>query len=80
MIKLIKPTSGNYTAKVRGSTETAVYVVGKTDFLFSHGFSVLESKTLKDTTPQPLASEFFIINSIDLFSVFVLSLEIRCPL
>ncbi|XP_075981852.1 hemicentin-2-like [Anticarsia gemmatalis] len=55
-IKLIKPTPGTYTATVYGETETSVYIVGKTDFTFNHGFSELEPKTLKDTRPQPIAN------------------------
>ncbi|CAB3232091.1 unnamed protein product [Arctia plantaginis] len=65
VIKLSDPTPGKYVATVKGSSETSVNIVGRTDFFFQHGFSELEPKSLKDTTPQP------IVNTQTLLSVSV---------
>ncbi|XP_075982453.1 hemicentin-1-like [Anticarsia gemmatalis] len=56
VIKLINPRPGTYTARVRGTTQTSLFIVGRTDFFFRHGFSELEPKMLKDTTKQPIAN------------------------
>ncbi|KAJ8728642.1 hypothetical protein PYW07_006338 [Mythimna separata] len=50
----VKP--GKYVAKVMGHTRTSVVIVGRTDFLFSHGFSELKPKSLGDTSLQPIAN------------------------
>ncbi|CAH1634796.1 unnamed protein product [Spodoptera littoralis] len=56
VVKLVNVTPGRYTATVKGTSETSVVIVGRSDFLFKHGFSELKPKSLKDTSLQPIAN------------------------
>lgn len=54
VLKLINPSAGEYIARVWSSQNASVYVFGRTDFTFIHGFSELIPKSLKDTIAQPI--------------------------
>ncbi|KAJ8720963.1 hypothetical protein PYW08_006428 [Mythimna loreyi] len=55
VVKLSNVTPGKYEATVKSDSKTSVVIVGRTDFFFSHGFSVLKPNSLGDTSLQPLA-------------------------
>ncbi|KAH9643691.1 hypothetical protein HF086_001801 [Spodoptera exigua] len=56
VVKLVDIKPGRYTATVKGESQTSVVIVGRSDFLFKHGFSELKPKTLNDTSLQPIAN------------------------
>ncbi|CAH1634793.1 unnamed protein product [Spodoptera littoralis] len=57
VLKLLNVKPGKYIATVKGASETSVVVVGRSDFLFKHGFSEQKPKSLKDTTLQPITNK-----------------------
>ncbi|XP_059046733.1 hemicentin-1-like [Achroia grisella] len=55
VLKLINPIAGDYTAQVWSSQYASLYIFGRTDFTFVHGFSELIPKSLQDTISQPIS-------------------------
>ncbi|KAH9633871.1 hypothetical protein HF086_013760 [Spodoptera exigua] len=53
--KIVKKTPGKYTLSVFSEKKTSLMLVGRSEFIFKHGFSELKPQSINDTFLQPIA-------------------------
>ncbi|CAH0663926.1 unnamed protein product [Spodoptera exigua] len=54
--KIVKKTPGKYTLSVFSEKKTSLMLVGRSEFIFKHGFSELKPQSINDTFLQPIAN------------------------